>query len=450
MDGGSAFPDMTAAKAAVSTIDPIDAVVAEFNRRYMVVSEAGKAVIFVAAQDPILKRRHYHRMDFADLAKLYLNRSIETGVNKDGEPKYSPVSGVWLHHRDRRQYIHGVTFDPSGNHSDPNILNLWQGFAVTPREGSWERLKAHIFTVICGRNQEYYDYVLNWTARMVQFPAQQGEVAIVMKGVEGTGKGTFANALRRILGQHALKISNAKHLVGNFNSHLRDCVFLFADEAFFAGDKAHVGTLKSLITEDSLTVEAKFANAIETPNFLHIMMASNEAWVVPASLEARRFLVLLTTDEKVGDRKWFQAIHDELESGGYEAMLYDLLHHDLTGFNVRNVPETEGLQEQKKLSLGTSEAWWEDVLHRGFVYKSRLGLESHFGEWRETETTEVLYSSYTDFAKARNERHPMGREAFGRFMIRMGGQPAKPATAWSVSTSPRWTTPMGTRSVRPS
>ena len=38
------------------------------------------------------------------------------------------------------------------------------------------------------------------------------------------------------MGQHALKISNAKHLVGNFNSHLRDCVFLFADEAFFAGD----------------------------------------------------------------------------------------------------------------------------------------------------------------------------------------------------------------------
>ena len=53
----------------------------------------------------------------------------------------------------------------------------------------------------------------------------------------------------RILGQHALHISNSKHLVGNFNAHLRDCVLLFADEAFYAGDKAHVGVLNSLITE---------------------------------------------------------------------------------------------------------------------------------------------------------------------------------------------------------
>ena len=154
---------------------------------------------------------------------------------------------------------------------------------------------------------------------MVQFPARQGEVAIVMKGVEGTGKGTLGNALRRIMGQHALKISNAKHLVGNFNSHLRDCVFLFADEAFFAGDKQHVGVLKSLITEESLTIEAKYANAVEPPNYLHLMMASNEEWVVPAGLEARRFLVLLTAATKVRDFAYFTAIQAELDAGGYEA-----------------------------------------------------------------------------------------------------------------------------------
>jgi hypothetical protein len=89
------------------------------------------------------------------------------------------------------------------------------------------------------------------------------------------------------------------------------------------------------------------------------------------------------------------------------------------------VPDTEGLQEQKKLSLGTSEAWWMDVLHRGYVYKSKLGLEDHFGQWHEVETTEVLFASYSEFAKAKNERHPMAREWFGRFMVSMGAKTAK-------------------------
>ena len=206
-------------------------------------------------------------------------------------------------------------------------------------------------------------------------------------------------------------------------------MFLFADEAFYAGDKSHVGVLKALITEPTLTVEAKYKNAAQVPNFTHIMMASNESWVVPVSLDARRFLVLLTSPTKVRDRAYFSAIWKEMEAGGYAAMLHDLLNYDLTNFDVRDVPDTEGLQEQKKLSLDTSVAWWLDVLHRGYVYKSKLGLEEHFGEWHEVVTTEVLFASYAEFAKAKNERHPMAREAFGRFMVQMGGKYQQPRNA---------------------
>ena len=71
----------------------------------------------------------------------------------------------------------------------------------------------------------------------------------------------------------------------------------------------------------------------------------------------------------------------------------------------------------------------DGCLHRGYVYKSKLGLDQHFGEWHETITTEVLFASYSEFAKAKNERHTMAREAFGRFMISMGGKASKPRNA---------------------
>ena len=312
---------------------------------------------------------------------------------------------MWLGHPRRRQYIRGVCFDPTVKGSRDGVLNLWEGFAVEPKPGDWSLLREHVRVVICGTDPVRFDYLMGWMARMVQRPAEQGEVAVVLKGGEGTGKGTLAKALLRLTGHHGLAINNSRHLVGNFNGHLRDAVFLFADEALFAGDRAHVGVLKSLITEPYLTVEAKFQNAVQQPNFLHVMMASNEEWVVPAAMDARRFFVLEVSEARKSDHPYFAAIWAQMEAGGYEAMLHELLSLDLATFNVRAVPTTEGLQRQRKLSLGTTEAWWLDCLERGYVFRSKLGLEEHFGIWHEKVTTEVLHASYVEFANGRRERH---------------------------------------------
>ena len=165
--------------------DPVDAVVAELNERYMVVNEDGKAIIYAPAHDQILNRSYYNRMEFADLQKLYLNRTVRNGVDKKGEPVNSQVAPLWLRHRDRRQFIGGVTFDPSGSFSNPEVLNLWQGFAVSPAQGCWDKLKSHILEVICCGKQHLYNYTIGWMARLIQFPAQQGEVAIGTKGRGG-------------------------------------------------------------------------------------------------------------------------------------------------------------------------------------------------------------------------------------------------------------------------
>lgn len=419
-------PGYHAALTASFQPDPVAALMAEFNARYMVVNESGKAIIYEPAHDVALDRRHHERISFDDFRRLYLNRRIRVGQDDKAKPIIKPVADVWLHHPDRRQYIGGVVFDPSGRHARADALNLWQGFAVQPRPGSWARLQDHMLTVICAGNRDHFDWLVGWMARLVQRPAEQGEVAVVMRGIEGTGKGTLAKALLRILGQHGLAISNGKHLTGTFNGHLRDTVLLFADEAFFAGDRAHVGVLKSLITEPTLAIEAKFQNAVQMPNFVHLMMASNEDWVVPASLEARRFFVLEVSPRRANDHAYFAAIWAEMDQGGYQAMLHDLLDYDLTFFNHRAAPKTAGLQEQKKLSLPAAEDWWLETLHRGYVHKSRHGLEAYFSQWHDHMATEILFDAYTAHAKARGDRHPMGREAFGRFMVRMGAKSIRP------------------------
>jgi hypothetical protein len=42
----------------------------------------------------------------------------------------------------------GLAFDPSGKaDSNPEVYNLWHGFAVQPQKGSWDKLKVHILNI---------------------------------------------------------------------------------------------------------------------------------------------------------------------------------------------------------------------------------------------------------------------------------------------------------------
>ena len=122
-----------------------------------------------------------------------------------------------------------------------------------------------------------------------------------MQGGARAGKGIFVRAFGRIFGQHFTHISHAKHLTGNFNAHLEDCVVLFVDEGFWAGDKQGEAVLKHLITEPTMIIERKGQNVEQLPNRLHMLMASNSEWVIPAGLDERRFLVLIVADSMKQD-----------------------------------------------------------------------------------------------------------------------------------------------------
>jgi hypothetical protein len=75
--------------------------------------------------------------------------------------------------------------------------------------------------------------------------------------------------------------------------------------------------------------------------------------------------VLKVNDHKLQDNGWFKAINDQLEDGGYEAMLYDLLHHDLGDFHPRQLPKCNDLTGQQALSLGPFDSWWVELLETG-------------------------------------------------------------------------------------
>ena len=339
------------------------------NEKHFVVIEAGKTVVTTEWIDPELDRRMLMRSSFGDLKNYYCNKWVNA-KDSNGNSKRVPLGHYWLNANDRRQFK-GIVCAPGGDVE--GYYNLWKGFSVDPRKGDWSLMQAHIADNICAGRDEVYRYVLGWMAFAVQKPNVLPEVALVMRGKQGTGKGVFARGFGKLFGQHFLHVARPENLVGNFNAHLRDAIVVFADEASLVGDKVSEGVLKALITEEELTIEGKFKDIVTCRNLVHLIVASNNERIINAAPEERRFCVLDVSDKHMQQTDYFAAIANQMDEGGREAMLYDLEREDLKVFDPRKYPATGALQDQKIQSMPPEVLWWFKTLQRGWLTTERDG-----------------------------------------------------------------------------
>jgi hypothetical protein len=125
--------------------------------------------------------------------------------------------------------------------------------------------------------------------------------------------------------------------------------------AFLLGERLGCGiildvkvreVLKGLITDPVVNVEGNYKTAVNVPNMLHIGMASNQDWVVPASIDERRYCVFDVSPHRIGDRGYFQALADQMKDGGTAAMLHDLLAIGARGACTVDRIVTKGMHEE--------------------------------------------------------------------------------------------------------
>jgi hypothetical protein len=333
-----------------------------------------------------------------DFKNFYVNRRVRIS-----EDETMPLGHWWFAHSMRRQYA-GLVYEPGAPAIVGDKVNLWRGWGVEPKPGDWSLMKRHIKEVLCAGAKPVSDYNIRWMAWAVQHPDKPPEVATGFLGERGTGKGTLGKALCKIFGQHARHISSADHLTGHFNAHLRQCSFVFADEAVAPRDKAATGALNRMITEPTLEIEAKRRDRIEVPNCLHVMLASNNDWVIPAGMHERRWVVQKVADTQIQNAAWFDPLYAQLEAGGYGAMLYDLLNFDLGDWHPRQIVRTAALAEQQLQSLSPLDEWWRETLRTG-VLVGAIPEEPHraVSNSYEEEITETnLYG--TKFTRIRRHK----------------------------------------------
>ncbi|MDR3549981.1 MAG: DUF5906 domain-containing protein [Candidatus Babeliales bacterium] len=320
------------------------------------------------------------------------------------------VADIWLKSPSRRKYKN-IVFDPTTTECLNGNYNLWKGFTRIPRQGDCSKYWDHVKDNICSGDQELYNHVRKWLAYIFQYP-DQVHTALVLQASQGTGKNSFVEPLGRLLGAHFAPLSSIAELVSNFNFHLKNAVLIHANEALWGGNRKDLGALKAMITEQYCLIEGKGKDRIQVRNFKHVILSSNEDWPVFLDSDDRRFLVIRVSEQCKENYEYFKLIQDQLDNAGYEALLYDLLHEDLTDFNPRRMPASIDAFSIKLRSAESPHRYIHEVLCDG-GFSIGVDLTSHSPVWQPIIPKDNVYKDYVAWCQ-NNREEILSNALFGR------------------------------------
>lgn len=388
----------------------------QMNKLHAMALIGGKSVALTFRGDDVLFGT------LAALNELYANNRVAT------DKSTIPLSQWWNMQPDRRAYMGGVTFEP-GAKPLKNTLNLWRGFSVEPNpEGSCHLYLEHLFENVAQGNEAAYRYLIGWMADMVQNPGVKPGVAVVLKGPKGVGKDVVAVHLGQLFKRNYVPVSDMDQLTGKFNAHFERALLVHGEEVVWGGDKRADGSLKSLITRATITLERKGIDAIVIPSSLRLIVTSNEEWPVPATAGERRYAIYNVGTGRQRDTTYFAAMAKQMREGGYGALLHFLMSYDLSGFDVRRFPDTQGLADVKVAGLRGVPAFWHAILEEGALpggSRDFPDLEAGENEWwtaRQRIGTDVLYVAYKDWwneQRGYGHGHLLEKFAFGTQLGKM-------------------------------
>lgn len=388
-------------------------VIERFNKQFAGIMVGGQFRILEEKRD-IHGRPDINIMTIRDFHDRFTNSLMPDPAEPS---KIIQTSKYWTQSPSRRDYMGGLDFRPQG--CPAHIYNMFKGFSVQEKKGKWSMLKNHVYEVLAGGNKRHGDYILAWVAHMLQKPHEKNETCLVFLSGQGTGKNTFIDAVGKILGRHYQVVTNINHVTGKFNAHFKDTLLVFINEALWGGDKQGAGQTKGLITDHKIRIEMKGKDTFEIDNYINVIFASNNDYAISAQKGDRRHFVFKVSEHRIGDREYFKALHHEINNGGVEAMLYDLLRRDISSIDLRYIDRTEGLLDQIIRGMGSIDKYWLHRLNDGYLLSALYDDDGFILrkplEWDEPVVSALQFNDYKRYCREHNVRHPEVDGVFGKY-----------------------------------
>lgn len=141
-------------------------------------------------------------------------------------------------------------------------------------------------------------------------------------------------------------------------------MFININEATFGGYTRQACRLKGMVTESTISYEAKGKDAVTIPSRLNLVFTSNNTFPVKIESDDRRYFVLATENSNANDCAVLGRLAPLMRdrSNDTAELFYRwLMSRNLTGFEPRAFPRTKARRKMQAEAWEHIHVWLQDV-----------------------------------------------------------------------------------------
>lgn len=246
----------------------------------------------------------------------------------------------WLDDENMRTYTK-MSFYPKPLPTPYNYYNMWCDFPISKEylneDVNIDPIYEH-FDLIANHDPKVKEYLLNWFAHLVQYPARKTEVCLLIQGLQGAGKSVFAELMmQKILGEARIFITSKTDKVFGKFSDLQGKLLIVLNEA--SGKDTHeiADTIKDNITANKIQNEKKGIDIVEVIDYTNYIFTTNGFNSVKIPEDDRRFMAIACCNKMKNNKVYFDRLTDMVKSKKHMRRFYeDLMERPLQNFHPSN------------------------------------------------------------------------------------------------------------------
>jgi hypothetical protein len=294
---------------------------------------------------------------------------MECGKNKSGTPqsfiyKWTTCNNGIRNYEDMNIY-------PDASQCPDDCFNLWRPFAYELMDGPYEKniigrdsIYNHI-RILCDHDEVVYNYILDWIAHMLLFPARKSIVPTFISK-QGAGKGTLIHLLSRIIGNNRVfeTANPSRDVWGDFNGIMATAFLVNLDELSKKETLHNEGKMKNLASEPTIAINNKGMNMFVIKSYHRFIITTNNEDPVKTSKDDRRNLIIRSSDEKMKDKQYFINLRKHIDDDD----IIRTICEDLKTRNVspelseNGIPQTSYQNELKEAARPPHELFLENLV----------------------------------------------------------------------------------------
>jgi hypothetical protein len=238
------------------------------------------------------------------------------------------------------------------------------------------------------------DHIIKWLAHRVRRPQEKVNHALVLRGLQGVGKDTLLEPVKRAVGPWNFSEVSPQQLLGRFNGFLKS-VILRVSEARDLGEVnrySFYDHLKAMTAAppDVLRIDEKHLREYYVPNVCGVVITTNhktDGIFLPA--DDRRHYVAwsgLTKDDF--EAEYWTKLYRWYDQGGDRHVAAYLASLNLDGFDPKAPPpKTQAFWDIVDASRAPEDAELADVLDKlknppaVTLAAAQTAADGSFGEW---------------------------------------------------------------------